>query len=155
MKYVLNNLERTKLSCVGMIRQLVFLSQSSSVSTIELSDGRVGRGGRGANSYDCEKAWFSVNHSVLSDLSLTDIVHKGSGHKVHIYLEYHSVCPLVRIGNPRNHRVHAPCGSGGSQFRRVHTRLRVRGWGSPDSDDWKKKLSILSNLWEWVTKRNA
>jgi hypothetical protein len=25
---------------------------------------------------------------------------KGVSHKVHIYLEYHGVCPLVRIGTP-------------------------------------------------------
>ncbi len=28
-----------------------------------------------------------------------------------------------------------------------HTHLRVRGWGSPNSDDWKKKLSTLPTLW--------
>jgi hypothetical protein len=41
-------------------------------------------------------------------------------HKVRIYKEYHSVCPLV----------------GG------HTGLRVRGWGSPDSDDWRNSLAL-------------
>ncbi len=28
-----------------------------------------------------------------------------------------------------------------------HTRLRVRGWGSPNSDDCRKKPSTLSTLW--------
>jgi hypothetical protein len=27
------------------------------------------------------------------------LVGEGEAHKVHIYLEYHSVCPLVRIGS--------------------------------------------------------
>ncbi len=38
-------------------RQVVSLSQSSSVSPVELTDGRGGRGGRGAKSYDRKKAW--------------------------------------------------------------------------------------------------
>jgi hypothetical protein len=24
-----------------------------------------------------------------------------------------------------------------------HTRLRVRGWGSPDTDDWRKSLALF------------
>ncbi len=28
-----------------------------------------------------------------------------------------------------------------------HTRLRVKGWGSPNSDGLEKKLSTLSTLW--------
>jgi hypothetical protein len=59
-------------------------------------------------------------------------------HKVHLYKDYHRVCPVVGIGTfppplspasvplPRNQR----WGGG-------HTRLLVRGWGSPNSDDWK------------------
>jgi hypothetical protein len=65
------------------------------------------------------------------------------GRKVHIFTEYHSVCPLVGIGTlppplslasvpfPRAQR-----GGGG------HSRLRVRGWGSPCSDDWRKALAL-------------
>ncbi len=45
----------------------VFLSQSSCVSPVEPSDGRGGGGDvGGAKSYDGEKAWSSINHSVLS-----------------------------------------------------------------------------------------
>jgi hypothetical protein len=29
-----------------------------------------------------------------------------------------------------------------SHQRVCHTRLRVRGWGSPNSDDWRKSLSL-------------
>ncbi len=66
-----------------------------------------------------------------------------------------TVCPLVGIGNlppplspasvppyPRNQR-------GGG-----HTRLRVRGWGSPNSDDWRKALHSAYSVgapfqWHW------
>ena len=46
-------------------------------------------------------------------------------HKVHIYLENHSVCPLVRIGIP--HPLFC------KQFD---------GVGSPNSDDWRKGLAL-------------
>ncbi len=61
------------------------------------------------------------------------------------YIEYHSVCPLVGIGTP-------PCtssaasecapppgtnGRGGG-----HTRLLVRGWRSPNSDDLRKSSAL-------------
>jgi hypothetical protein len=48
-------------------QQLVSLSQSSYVSPVELTDGRDSDGdGRKAESYDCKKAWPSINHSILS-----------------------------------------------------------------------------------------
>ncbi len=48
-------------------QQVVSLSQSSSVSPVELTDRRVGeRNGEGAKSYDSEKAWSSINHLILS-----------------------------------------------------------------------------------------
>jgi hypothetical protein len=38
-------------------------------SSVELTDGRWGGGGgRGAKPYDREKAWLSINHSILSGL---------------------------------------------------------------------------------------
>jgi hypothetical protein len=45
----------------------VSLSRSSFLSPVELTDGRgwVG-GGRGAKSYDGERAWCSINHLILS-----------------------------------------------------------------------------------------
>jgi hypothetical protein len=63
-------------------------------------------------------------------------------HKVHTCIEYYSVCPLV-IGtlpppfSPASVPLPPePKGEGG------HTRLRVRGWGSPNSDDWRKGLAL-------------
>jgi hypothetical protein len=59
-------------------------------------------------------------------------------HKV--YKEYHSVCPLVGLGTlptptlPASVPLPAEPGGGG------HTR--VRGWGSPNSDDWRKSLAL-------------
>ncbi len=65
-------------------------------------------------------------------------------HKVHIFIEYHSVCPLVGIGNlpppfsPASVPLPGTNGGGGG----VHTRLRVRGWGSPNSYDGRKSLAL-------------
>jgi hypothetical protein len=58
---------------------------------------------------------------------------EGGKHKVHLYLENTSVCPLVGFGTPPPPE---PEGEG------RHTRLRVRGWGSPNFDDWRKSLVI-------------
>ncbi len=57
---------------------------------------------------------------------------------IFVYLEYHSVSLLFRIGtpipSPANECVPPP-GWG-------HTRLRVRGSGGPNSDDWRKSLAL-------------
>jgi hypothetical protein len=45
--------------------------QSSCVSPVELTYVRGGGGGGGAKSYDGEKAWSSINHSILSALVQT------------------------------------------------------------------------------------
>ncbi len=54
-----------------------------------------------------------------------------ANHKVHIYLEFQSVCPLVRIGTPpsppepKGGGGHSPAGEGlgESQFRRLEKKL--------------------------------
>jgi hypothetical protein len=57
-------------------------------------------------------------------------------HKVHIYSEYHCVCPLVGIGtlpsplSPTSVPLPPKTGWGLG-----HTLLLVRGWGSPNSND--------------------
>jgi hypothetical protein len=70
----------------------------------------------------------------------------GVGHKLHnIYLEYHSVCPSSKwyLSPPPPPLPQAsvtlppePKGVGGN------TRLQVKGWGSPNSDDWRKSLAF-------------
>jgi hypothetical protein len=63
---------------------------------------------------------------------------------MYIYKEYHSICTLVGIGtlptplSPVASKCAPPPEPGGG----VHTRLRVRGWGSPNSDDWRKSLAL-------------
>jgi hypothetical protein len=67
---------------------------------------------------------------------------EGRDHKVHIYLEYHSICPFVRIRTPHPlSRKRVP----------AHPRNQ-RGWGytlacmvyggGPNSDDWRKSLAL-------------
>jgi len=68
-----------------------------------------------------------------------EAVEVGTRHKVHIYIEYYSVHPLVGIGSPPT-----PLPQTSEPFpppyHRVggHTRLRLKGWVSPNSDDWIK-----------------
>jgi hypothetical protein len=52
--------------------------------------------------------------------------------------------PLSELGPP----LPQACPSAGTKGV-GHTRPRVRGWGSPNSDDWRKGLALctLSNLW--------
>ncbi len=64
-------------------------------------------------------------------------------HKVHIYTEYQCVCSLVGIGTLPPHLSRQrvcpspppPVPKGGG-----HSRRGLRGWGSPNSDDWRKSL---------------
>ncbi len=63
--------------------------------------------------------------------------------KIHIYLEKHSVCLFVRIGTPPPPLPQRVCPSPGTKGGEVlHTRLRVRGRGSPNSNDWRKSLAL-------------
>ncbi len=64
-------------------------------------------------------------------------------HKVLIYtyIEHHSVCPLVGIGTPPTPLSQA-MPSLPDQMDVEHTRPRLRGWGSPNSDDWRKSLAL-------------
>jgi hypothetical protein len=62
-------------------------------------------------------------------------------HKVHIYLEYHSVCPLVQIGTPTI-SPEIDCVSPRNPRGGGHTRQRVRGSGGPNFDDWRKNLAL-------------
>jgi hypothetical protein len=61
---------------------------------------------------------------------------------IYIYLEYHSVCPLVGIGTPSKSASPQNRGGGG-----VHSRLHVRWWGVPiQTTEEKAKYSVYSVL---------
>jgi hypothetical protein len=74
---VLNDLERIRISRRRMIwllphtlsrQQVVSLSRSSCVSSVEFTDGRGGsRGGEEPNQETARKPWSSINHKKLSD----------------------------------------------------------------------------------------
>jgi hypothetical protein len=51
-------------------------------------------------------------------------------HKVHIYLEYHSVCPFVQIGTPPPPPPRPPGGGAATHEHHVHRRLQS---GAQDS----------------------
>ncbi len=60
-----------------------------------------------------------------------------------LIIEYQSVCPLIGIGTPQPLSCKRVCPpsqepKGGG----VHTRLRVRGWGSPNSDGRRESLVL-------------
>jgi hypothetical protein len=66
-------------------------------------------------------------------------------HKVHIYLEYHNVCPLVLLGPPTPSPASEyvpPLGAKGED-----NRLWVRGVGGPSSDDWRKSLALCLSVY--------
>ncbi len=70
---------------------------------------------------------------------LEKVLAKVLKHKVNIYLADHSNCPLVRIGTPRP----SPESKCVPQNQRGgHPRLRVRGWGGPNSDVWRISLAL-------------
>ncbi len=66
-------------------------------------------------------------HSGIWGAADEAVLNKVRKYKVHIYLEYHSFCPLTRIGTP--HPLSASVSPPGTKGVRgeVHTRLRVRG----------------------------
>jgi hypothetical protein len=66
-------------------------------------------------------------------------------HKVPLYKECHSVCPLVGIGTLPTSL--SPASVPSPQNQEGHTRLRVRGWWeSPEFRRQEKKLSTLASL---------
>jgi hypothetical protein len=46
------------------------------------------------------------------------------------------------LGLPRLLSSKRVCPSPGNKWKGGHTRLRVRGWGSPNCDDWRKSLAF-------------
>jgi hypothetical protein len=58
------------------------------------------------------------------------------------YLEYQSVCPIDEIGSPPPPP--SECVSPLDPRGESNTILRVRGWGGPNSDDWKKAGTLYT-----------
>ncbi len=60
-----------------------------------------------------------------------------------IYKEYHSVSlPLLELGLSHSLSRQRVCPSHRNHRVAGHTRVRVRGWGSPNSNDWRKSLAL-------------
>ncbi len=82
--------------------------------------------------------WFPLSLKHWSPLRYT--------HKVLIYKEHQSVCPRVGIGTLPTPLLQASVSSPNSPPPRPkgggHARLRLRGWGSPNPDDWRKGLAL-------------
>jgi hypothetical protein len=66
----------------------------------------------------------------------------GMYYKIHLLeimrLQVPSILSILLAPNPSLACECAPP----SRTGRGHTRLRVRGWGSPNSDDWRKSLAL-------------
>jgi hypothetical protein len=65
---------------------------------------------------------------------------QGPDHKVHIYLDCHSICLLVRIGPtdfPLSQGSLSPPGTKGGD-----TLAAVEGVWGPNTDDWRKSLAL-------------
>jgi hypothetical protein len=69
-------------------------------------------------------------------------------HKVRIYKDYHSVCSLVGIGTLPTPLSPAsvPLPPEPGEWGGGHPSLRVRGWESPKSDDWRKSLALCYSV---------
>ncbi len=116
---------------------------------IETIQGRGG-GGRQSKLLSILEAKGKQNYKInvhrtvvfVLDLQTLDCVN----HKVCVYLEYHSVCPLVGIGthipSPASECALPSELKGREGYTVIHTRLRVRGWGSSNSDDWRENLVL-------------
>jgi hypothetical protein len=75
----------------------------------------------------------SLPQHIIQQLSPLTHFFKDLHHKVRIYKEYNSVCPLVGIGSSPTPRPQASVPP--------HTRLRARSW-SPNSDDLRKSFAL-------------
>ncbi len=62
-----------------------------------------------------------------------------------VYLEYHSVSPLVRMLGPPTPSPLSHCAPSRNQRAGGPTRLRVKGGGGPNLDDWRKSLVVCLN----------
>ncbi len=66
----------------------------------------------------------------------------GDAHKVLLYLEYHSVCPIVRIGTPPPKIPHLSVSFPRNQEGDAHSPAGEGAGGGPNSDDWRKGIVL-------------
>jgi hypothetical protein len=66
----------------------------------------------------------------------------GPGHKVRIYKEYYSVCPLVDLGLPHPFPASECAPPPLEPKGRGALSPAGEGWGSPNADDWRKSLAL-------------
>jgi hypothetical protein len=124
-------------SGAGIVYSILFSKNRHNSSTLRIVD----TGGKFANGIWARSRSFSPRTYSAKDVPACQAAY-SPGHKVHIYTEYHSVCPLVGIRTlpspslasecapppqPKGGRAHSPAG---------------KGWGSPNSDDWRKSLAL-------------
>ncbi len=84
--------------------------------------------------------YAGFNLTPIWDLNLaTGYLFEAPYHKV--YIEHHSVCPLVGIGTPTTPLPQA-CVPPPPPPPEGHTRLWLNGWRRPNSDDWRKSFAI-------------
>ncbi len=69
--------------------------------------------------------------------------------QVHIFIEYHSLCPPAKIGTPPP-PLSQPSVQPTPEPKGGHSRLRVRGWGSPNSDDRRKAQHSAYSVCETI-----
>jgi hypothetical protein len=68
---------------------------------------------------------------------------------VHIFIEYHSLCPLVGFGTLPPSLLQASVQLP-TEPKGGHPRLWVRGWGSPIFEDWRKALYSAYSVSETI-----
>ncbi len=102
-------------------------------------------------SVSADESWrVGVRIKVRLWLCMCDSVHyirqstwtMQSPHKVHTYKEYYSICPSLELGLSHRLSRQRVCPSPRNQRVEGYTRVRVRGWGSPNSNDWRKSLAL-------------
>jgi hypothetical protein len=66
----------------------------------------------------------------------------AANHKVRSYKEYQVYVPSLELGLSQPLSRQRVCPSPRTKRGGSQTRLQVRGWGSPNSDNWRKGLAL-------------
>ncbi len=129
-----------KIRCLLFARNTGILRKEQSVwqNSRKRTYGRILRNAFGTyTAVFCVKAlvvWLTSKHSLLLEKSFAQSTYIQ-------YIEYHISCPLVGIGTLPPPLSPASMPLPPEPKRGGHTRLRVRGLMSPNSEDWRKGLA--------------